>query len=94
MIDNGLIIPRPQRPNAFFAKRYWGLPDDAILQDVAPVVRADHGYANELDGLPVRPAARGPAHGRTAKADLPIIKSGRIRLFACAQIPARLNQSA
>jgi ubiquinol oxidase len=43
------------------AKRYWGLSDDATLRDVVLVVRADeahhrdvnHGFANELGGLPV-----------------------------------------
>jgi ubiquinol oxidase len=43
------------------AKRYWGLPDDATLRDVVLVVRADeahhrdvnHGFADELAGLPV-----------------------------------------
>jgi len=42
------------------AKSYWGLPDDATLRDVVLVVRADeahhrdvnHGFANELAGLP------------------------------------------
>ncbi|MES2471575.1 MAG: alternative oxidase [Pseudomonadota bacterium] len=52
------------------ARRYWGLPDDATLRDVILVVRADeahhrdvnHGYANELGGLPVGPAASCPPH--------------------------------
>ena len=43
------------------ARKYWGLPDDATLRDVVLVVRADeahhrdvnHGFANELGGLPV-----------------------------------------
>jgi len=43
------------------AKRYWGLPDDSTLRDVVLVVRADeahhrdvnHGFADELAGLPV-----------------------------------------
>lgn len=52
------------------AKRYWGLPDDATLRDVVLVVRADeahhrdvnHGFADELHGLPVKPAASCPVH--------------------------------
>jgi ubiquinol oxidase len=52
------------------ARRYWGLPDGATLRDVILVVRADeahhrdvnHGYANELGGLPVGPAAPYPPH--------------------------------
>ena len=52
------------------AKRYWGLPDTASLRDVVEVVRADeahhrdvnHGYANELAGLPVTAAAPCPPH--------------------------------
>lgn len=52
------------------AKRYWGLPDEATLRDVVQVVRADeahhrdvnHGFANELAGLPVREAAPCPPH--------------------------------
>ena len=43
------------------AKRYWGLADNATLRDVVLVVRADeahhrdvnHGFADELAGLPV-----------------------------------------
>jgi ubiquinol oxidase len=43
------------------AKRYWSLPEDATLRDVVLVVRADeahhrdvnHGFADELAGLPV-----------------------------------------
>jgi len=50
------------------AKRYWGLPDDATLRDVVLVVRADeahhrdvnHGYADELAGLPVDAAKHAP----------------------------------
>ena len=52
------------------ARHYWGLPDDATLRDVILVVRADeahhrdvnHGYANELGGLPAGPAAPCPPH--------------------------------
>jgi ubiquinol oxidase len=52
------------------ARRYWGLPDDATLRDVILVVRADeahhrdvnHGYANELGGLPVERPAPCPPH--------------------------------
>jgi ubiquinol oxidase len=43
------------------ARRYWDLPETATLRDVVLVVRADeahhrdvnHGFANELGGLPV-----------------------------------------
>ena len=56
--------------DTFFAKRYWGLPDDATLRDVVLVVRADeahhrdvnHGYANELGGLPIQAVAPCPPH--------------------------------
>jgi ubiquinol oxidase len=52
------------------AKRYWGLPDDATLRDVVLVVRADeahhrdvnHGFANELAGLPTGTVAACPPH--------------------------------
>jgi ubiquinol oxidase len=52
------------------AKRYWGLPDDATLRDVVLVVRADeahhrdvnHGFANELAGLPQGAVAPCPPH--------------------------------
>lgn len=48
-------------PAPGIAKRYWNLPEDATLRDVVLVVRADeahhrdvnHGFANELGGLPV-----------------------------------------
>jgi ubiquinol oxidase len=48
-------------PAPGIAKRYWGLADDATLRDVVLVVRADeahhrdvnHGFADELAGLPV-----------------------------------------
>ena len=52
------------------AKRYWGLPQDARLRDVVLVVRADeahhrdvnHGFANELAGLPSGSVAPCPHH--------------------------------
>jgi len=52
------------------AKTYWGLADDATLRDVVLVVRADeahhrdvnHGYANELAGLPMGDVAPCPPH--------------------------------
>jgi len=52
------------------AIKYWGLPADARLRDVVEVVRADeahhrdvnHGFANEMAGLPVRPVAESPHH--------------------------------
>jgi ubiquinol oxidase len=57
-IDEGgsANVPAPD-----IAKRYWGLPEDATLRDVVLVVRADeahhrdvnHGFADELAGLPV-----------------------------------------
>ena len=51
------------------AKRYWNLPEDAMLRDVVLVVRADeahhrdvnHGFANELGGLPVDQAKIAPS---------------------------------
>jgi ubiquinol oxidase len=66
-IDEGRSenVPAPE-----IAKRYWGLPDDATLRDVVLVVRADeahhrdvnHGFANELAGLPVAQVAECPPH--------------------------------
>ena len=67
-IDEGRSenVPAPE-----LAKRYWGLPDGATLRDVVLVVRADeahhrdvnHGYANELGGLPQqREVAPCPPH--------------------------------
>jgi ubiquinol oxidase len=52
------------------AKQYWGLAEDATLRDVVLVVRADeahhrdvnHGFANELAGLPVGRIAECPNH--------------------------------
>jgi ubiquinol oxidase len=57
-------------PAPAIARRYWGLPDDATLRDVVLVVRADeahhrdvnHGFANELAGLPTGPVAVCPPH--------------------------------
>ena len=57
-------------PAPAIALRYWNLPADATLRDVVLVVRADeahhrdvnHGFANELAGLPVREAAPCPPH--------------------------------
>ena len=51
------------------AKRYWGLPEGSTLRDVVLVVRADeahhrdvnHGFANELGGLPVEQAKIAPS---------------------------------
>lgn len=66
-IDEGRSanVPAPQ-----IAKHYWGLPADATLRDVVLVVRADeahhrdvnHGFANELAGLPVGAVAACPPH--------------------------------
>jgi ubiquinol oxidase len=52
------------------AIRYWGLPAGATLRDVVLVVRADeahhrdvnHGFANELAGLPLGEVAPCPPH--------------------------------
>jgi ubiquinol oxidase len=54
------------------AKRYWQLPDSATLRDVVLVVRADeahhrdvnHGFADELAGLPVDKAGQAPCPAR------------------------------
>ncbi len=51
------------------ARHYWNLPDSATLRDVVLVVRADeahhrdvnHGFANELAGLPVDQAKIAPS---------------------------------
>ena len=66
-IDEGrsVNVPAPA-----IAKRYWGLPDTATLRDVVLVVRADeahhrdvnHGFANELAGLPQAAVAPCPPH--------------------------------
>jgi ubiquinol oxidase len=52
------------------AIRYWNLPADATLRDVVIVVRADeahhrdvnHGFANDLAGLPAVAVAPCPVH--------------------------------
>lgn len=57
-------------PAPTIAKRYWGLSDDARLREVVLVVRADeahhrdvnHGFANELGGLPQTAVAPCPPH--------------------------------
>jgi ubiquinol oxidase len=59
----------PNVPAPEIAKRYWNLPEGATLRDVVLVVRADeahhrdvnHGFANELGGLPVEPAKLAPS---------------------------------
>ena len=66
-IDEGRSenVPAPQ-----IAKRYWNLAADARLRDVVEVVRADeahhrdvnHGFANELAGLPHNQIAPCPPH--------------------------------
>jgi len=66
-IDEGRSenVPAPE-----IAKRYWGLPEEATLRDVVLVVRADeahhrdvnHGFANELAGLPTGTVAACPPH--------------------------------
>jgi ubiquinol oxidase len=56
-------------PAPAIARRYWSLPDSATLRDVVLVVRADeahhrdvnHGFADELAGLPVDEAAIAPS---------------------------------
>jgi ubiquinol oxidase len=60
----------PNVPAPAIARRYWALPEDATLRDVVLVVRADeahhrdenHGFANELAGLPLGTVARAPRH--------------------------------
>ena len=57
-------------PAPAIALQYWKLPADATLRDVVLVVRADeahhrdvnHGFANELGGLPQQPVAPCPPH--------------------------------
>jgi len=66
-IDEGRSanVPAPQ-----IALRYWNLPADATLRDVVEVVRADeahhrdvnHGFANEIAGLPPIETAPCPPH--------------------------------
>jgi ubiquinol oxidase len=66
-IDDGRS---PNVPAPEIARRYWGLPDSATLRDVVLVVRADeahhrdvnHGFANELAGLPTGSVAPCPPH--------------------------------
>lgn len=58
----------PNGPAPAIARHYWKLGDDATLRDVVLLVRADeahhrdinHGFANELAGLPVNHAAVAP----------------------------------
>jgi ubiquinol oxidase len=60
----------PNVPAPAIALQYWKLPADATLRDVVLVVRADeahhrdvnHGYANELAGLPQGEVAPCPHH--------------------------------
>ena len=57
-------------PAPAIARRYWNLPAEATLRDVVLVVRADeahhrdvnHGFANELGGLPQGEVAPCPPH--------------------------------
>jgi ubiquinol oxidase len=59
----------PNVPAPEIAKRYWDLPKDSMLRDVVLVVRADeahhrdvnHGFANELGGLPVERSKVAPS---------------------------------
>ncbi|MDP1987641.1 alternative oxidase [Phenylobacterium sp.] len=60
----------PNLPAPAIALKYWDLPATATLRDVVLVVRADeahhrdvnHGFANELGGLPVGEVAPCPPH--------------------------------
>lgn len=62
----------PNVPAPAIARHYWKMPDDATLRDVVLLVRADeahhrdinHGFANELAGLPPArtPIAPYPEH--------------------------------
>jgi len=60
----------PNVPAPALAIRYWNLPMDATLRDVVIVVRADeahhrdvnHGFANDLIGLPPVAVAPCPTH--------------------------------
>ena len=66
-IDEGrsVNVPAPK-----IALDYWNLPQGATLRDVVEVVRADeahhrdvnHGFANELAGLPTAAVAPCPVH--------------------------------
>jgi ubiquinol oxidase len=65
-IDEGRSANVPAPAIAF---KYWGLPEGSTLRDVVLVVRADeahhrdvnHGFANELGGLPVEQAKIAPS---------------------------------
>ena len=60
----------PNVPAPATAIRYWDLPADAMLRDVVLLVRADeahhrdvnHGFANDLAGLPLGAIAPCPPH--------------------------------
>jgi ubiquinol oxidase len=60
----------PNVPAPKIALDYWGLPEGSTLRDVVLVVRADeahhrdvnHGFANELGGLPAIAIAPCPPH--------------------------------
>jgi ubiquinol oxidase len=64
----------PNVPAPAIAKRYWNLPETATLRDVVLVVRADeahhrdvnHGFADEIGGLPQRAVAPCPPHNELA----------------------------
>jgi ubiquinol oxidase len=59
----------PNVPAPAIARKYWDMPESAMLRDVVLVVRADeahhrdvnHGFANELGGLPVEVARIAPS---------------------------------
>lgn len=59
-------------PAPAIAKHYWKLRDDATLRDVVLMVRADeahhrdvnHGFADELAGLPAERVAPYPPHSQ------------------------------
>jgi len=59
----------PNVPAPAIARGYWGLSEEATLRDVVLVVRADeahhrdvnHGFADELAGLPVDAARIAPS---------------------------------
>ena len=60
----------PNLPAPEIAKRYWKLPDNPTLRDVVLVVKADeahhrdvnHGFADELAGLPKGTVSPYPQH--------------------------------
>ncbi|HJV40348.1 alternative oxidase [Caulobacter sp.] len=66
-IDEGRSVNAPAPK---IALDYWNLPQGSTLRDVVEVVRADeahhrdvnHGFANELAGLPTTAVAPCPAH--------------------------------